>query len=83
MKKTHLGQGPRYSSNLPNGPEVPVLGVTFIYLDENENLTRSYAVMPAMNTNASSFVTIEYLKKIFKHRTYKRIMESKSKIYVN
>ena len=82
MSKTRLGQGPRYTSNLPNAPDIPVFGVTFIYLDDAGNLKRSYAVIPCTHPSEVGFVVIQYLKKIFNTTRFSTILRSKTKVYV-
>ena len=82
MSKTRLGQGPRYTSNLPNAPDIPVFGVTFIYLDANGDLKRSYAVIPCTHPSSVGFVVIKYLDKIFNTARFSGILRTKRKVFV-
>ena len=82
MSVTHLGAGPENSQGLDNGSAVPIFGVTFLYLDEQGDLQRKYVCMVCQYTSKSSYVTINYLRKIFKSPPVKRLIESKSKVFV-
>ena len=82
MSSTHLGAGPEHSQGLENGDAVPVFGVTFLYLNEDGNIQRTYVSMVCDHAKKTSWVTIQYLRKIFGLEKYKNLIQEHTKVYV-